>query len=228
MRSKNVNFIVDGLKPNTRVYPFFDKVAVTNFVTPATGGVGTVTSTGGAIFSDGGGSCTGLFTIPDPNIAGNPKFQTGERLFRLTSSETNATNPEPETFAQALFSSTGILRNIQEEILATRNGRIEVTNVNDTRTVSSETSTNRVDREFLGTVSNEDDDEEEGGGFTFGGSFSTNSFGGWADPLAQTILSSETGGEFVTKIDAFFQRKDPNVPVPVSYTHLTLPTNREV
>ena len=56
-------------------------------------------SGGGAIFSDGGGSCTGLFTIPDPNVAGNPKFQTGERLFRLTSSETNATNPEPETFA---------------------------------------------------------------------------------------------------------------------------------
>ena len=204
MRSKNVNFVVDGLKPNTRVYPFFDKVAVTNFVTPATGGVGTVTSTGGAIFSDGGGSCTGLFTIPDPNIAGNPKFQTGERLFRLTSSETNATNPEPETFAQALFSSTGILRNIQEEILATRNGRIEVTNVNDTRTVSSETSTNRVDREFLGTISNEDDDEENE---------EAGNFGGWSDPLAQTILSSETGGEFVTKIDAYFQRKDPEIPV---------------
>ena len=56
MRSKNVNFVADGLKPNTRVYPFFDKVDVTNFVTPTSGGVGTVTSTGGAMFSDGGGS----------------------------------------------------------------------------------------------------------------------------------------------------------------------------
>ena len=52
------------------------------------------------MFSDGGGSLEGLFQIPDPNVAGNPKFQTGERLFRLTSSSTNATNPEPETFAQ--------------------------------------------------------------------------------------------------------------------------------
>ena len=205
MRSKNINFVVDGLKPNTRVYPFFDKVAVTNFVTPATGGAGTVTSVGGAIFSDGGGSCTGLFTIPNPNVAGNPKFQTGERLFRLTSSDTNATNPEPETFAQALFSSTGILRNIQEEILATRNGRIEVQNVNDTRTVSSETSTNRTDREFLGTIPQEDDDNFEIGG--------GNDWGGWGDPLAQTVLSSVTGGEFITKIDAYFQRKDPNIPV---------------
>ena len=37
--------------------------------------------------------------------------------------------------------------------------------------------------------------------------------GGGFDPLAQTILSSETGGEFITKIDVFFQRKDPNIPV---------------
>ena len=50
------------------------------------------------MFSDGGGSLTGLFQIPDPNVAGNPQFQTGERLFRLTSSATNAVNPEPETF----------------------------------------------------------------------------------------------------------------------------------
>ena len=112
------------------------------------------------------GSLTGIFTIPDPNVAGNPKFQTGERLFRLTSSSTNAVNPEPETFAQALFSSTGILRNIQEEILATRNGRIEVTNVSDTRTVSNQNSTNETNREFIGTFRNEDDDEE-GGGMSF-------------------------------------------------------------
>tara|TARA_B100001248_G_scaffold139809_1_gene104978 strand:+ start:3238 stop:10071 length:6834 start_codon:yes stop_codon:yes gene_type:complete len=210
MRSKNVNFVVDGLKPNTRMYPFFDKVDVSRFVTPATGGVGTVTSINGAIFSDGGGSCTGLFTIPDPNVAGNPQFQTGERLFRLTSSSTNATNPEPETFAQALFSSTGILRNIQEEILATRNGRIEVQNVNDTRIISNETSTNRVDRNFLNLIREDDDDNENEDGSRDPGS---NNFSGWDDPLAQTILSSETGGEFVTKIDVFFQRKDPDIPV---------------
>ena len=208
MRAKNVNFVADGLKPNTRIYPFFDKVDVTNFVTPtsASGQSDHQQGTkGGKMFSDGGGSLTGLFQIPDPNIAGNPQFQTGERLFRLTSSNTNAVNPEPETFAQALFSSTGILRNIQEEILATRNGRIEVTNVSDTRTVSNQNATNETNREFIGTFRNEDDDEEEGGGGGFNG--------GWGDPLAQTILSSVTGGEFVTKIDAYFQRKDPNIPV---------------
>ena len=208
MRAKNVNFVADGLKPNTRIYPFFDKVDVTNFVTPTSASGQSdhqQNVKGGKMFSDGGGSLTGLFQIPDPNVAGNPQFQTGERLFRLTSSNTNAVNPEPETFAQALFSSTGILRNIQEEILATRNGRIEVTNVSDTRTVSNQNATNETNREFIGTFRNEDDDEENevGGGGR----------GGWGDPLAQTILSSVTGGEFITKIDAYFQRKDPNIPV---------------
>ena len=28
---ENVNFVADGLKPNTRIYPFFDKVDVTRF-----------------------------------------------------------------------------------------------------------------------------------------------------------------------------------------------------
>ena len=34
-----------------------------------------------------------------------------------------------------------------------------------------------------------------------------------SDPLAQTFLSGKEGGEFVTKIDVFFQRKDPNISV---------------
>jgi len=206
MRSKNINFTADGLKPNTRMYPFFDKVDVTAFTTPTSDSGQTdhqKDTLGGKMFTDGGGSLEGLFTIPDPNVAGNPQFQTGERLFRLTSSSTNATVPEPETFAQALFSSTGVLRNIQEEILATRNGRIEVTSVNDTRTVSSSTSHNVVDRNFLFAINQEDDDEGEGGGGA----------GAGGDPLAQTFLSSETGGEFVTKVDCYFQRKDPTIPV---------------
>ena len=102
MRAKNVNFVADGLKPNTRIYPFFDKVDVTNFVTPTSASGQSdhqQNVKGGKMFSDGGGSLTGLFQIPDPNVAGNPQFQTGERLFRLTSSNTNAVNPEPETFA---------------------------------------------------------------------------------------------------------------------------------
>ena len=161
MREKNVNFVADGLKPNTRIYPFFDKVNVTTHVTPtsASGITDHQRNTkGGKMFSDGGGHLEGLFQIPNPNVVGNPKFQTGDRLFRLTSSETNATVPEPETFAQVIFNSTGILRTVQEEIVATRNGRIEVTSVSDTRTLRNSTTRTTV------TVQEDSNDDNSGAG----------------------------------------------------------------
>ena len=199
MRSVNITFTAQGLKPVTRVYPFFDKVNVSSFVTPNANGYSTA-SLGGSIIADGNGEVSGVYTIPDPNVAGNPKFKTGQRVFRLTSSATNVSIPEPETFAQAIFSSTGILRNIQEEIIATRNGRIETQNVSDTRTISSATSRQESRRDLIAsqTVSNrrEEEDGEEG-----------------SDPLAQTFKSTVSGGEMITKIDVFFQRKDANIPV---------------
>ena len=195
MRSVNITFTAQGLKPITRVYPFFDKVNVSSFVTPNANGYSTA-SLGGQIIADGNGEVSGVYTIPDPNVSGNPKFKTGSRVFRLTSSATNQSVPEPETFAQAIFSSTGILRNIQEEIIATRNGRIETQNVSDTRTISSATSRQESRRDLIAqqTVRNENED-------------------GGSDPLAQTFESSVSGGEMITKIDVFFQRKDENIPV---------------
>ena len=199
MRTKNITFTGQGLKPNTRVYPFFDKTDVTLFVTPTGGAVG------GNLITDGNGTVGGVFVIPDPNVAGNPKFKTGDRIFRLTSSATNVAQPEPATFAQATFSSTGILRTVQEEIIATRNGRIEVSSVSENRTVSSSTSSQSTRSDLISTQregeSEEESDNEEA------------DWGGWSDPLAQTFRSSKVGGEMVTKIDAFFQRKDKDIPV---------------
>jgi len=189
MRSKNITFTAQGLKPQTRVYPFFDKTNVQAFCTP-TGG-----SLGANLITDGNGEISGVYVIPDPNVAGNPKFKTGERVFRLTSSPTNQQIPQPETFAQAIFSSTGILRNIQEEIIATRNGRIETQRVSDSRTVSSSRSANESRTQLIAVQNIEDDDE------------------GNSDPLAQTFKASAVGGEMVTKIDVFFQRKDKDIPV---------------
>ena len=189
MRSKNITFTAQGMKPQTRVHPFFDKTNVQPFCTP-TGG-----SLGANLVTDGNGEISGVFVIPDPNVAGNPQFKTGERVFRLTSSATNVTVPSPETFAQAIFSSTGILRNIQEEIIATRNGRIETQRVSDTRTVSSSSSANENRSQLIAVQNIEDDDE------------------GNSDPLAQTFKASAVGGEMITKIDVFFQRKDKDIPV---------------
>ena len=85
-----------------------------------------------------------MFAIPNPNTRGNPRFRTGERVFRLTSSATNTTSPEPETFAQAKYSATGILTTVQETIIATRNADVVRTSVQDTRTTTATSTRDAV------------------------------------------------------------------------------------
>ena len=175
IRSKNITFTVTGMKPLTRVYPFFDKTNVTAYVTPNGG------STGGALITSAAGKIEGTFLIPNPNQNGNPRFRTGDRVFRLTSSSSNETNPEPETFAQATYSATGILNTVQETIIATRNARVEVRNVSQSENVTRQDTRDAIV--------------------------------GWWDPLAQSFMPQAKGGEFITKVDTFFQGKDSDIPV---------------
>jgi len=135
IRARNVSFSVTGMKPLMRVYPFFDKTNVSSLVTP-TGG-----SLGGNLVTSANGAVSGVFRIPNPNTRGNVRFRTGERVFRLTTSATNETNPEPESFAQATYSATGILNTLQETIIATRNADVIRTSVRDQRTLTTNQTT---------------------------------------------------------------------------------------
>ena len=72
------------MRPSTRVYPFFDNVAITAYCTPNGG------SLGGSLITDANGTVTGTFTIPDPKVNSNPRWRTGDREFKLTSSSTGS------------------------------------------------------------------------------------------------------------------------------------------
>ena len=50
----------------------------------------------------------------------------------MTSSPSNKETPEPETFAQATYSATGILTTMQETFIHTRNARVETRSVQQT------------------------------------------------------------------------------------------------
>jgi hypothetical protein len=134
----------------------------------------------GTLITDGSGHIAGIFELPDPNVAGNPKFQTGTRELRLTASPTNADSTE--TFATANYTATGILRTRQATIQATRNARIERKSVSRTTTVS------RTVDAGLKQV-------------------------GWYDPVAQSIMPQTEGGEFITKVEVYFSQKDGKIPV---------------
>ena len=181
IRSRTVAFTGTRMKPNTRVYPFFDNIDITAYCTPSGG------SLGGNIVTDANGACGGSFAIPDPTNNANPRWRTGERVFRLTSSSTNSqTASAVETSAEADYVARGILETVQNTVISTREPRIERNNVTDNRNNVTRTSTRTTER----TV-------------------------GWVDPLAQTFMIDDVGGIFLTSMELYFQTKDDAIPITV-------------
>src|SRR5210317_1101846 len=140
IRSRTVNFTGTRFKPNTRVYPFFDNVDVSAYVTPTGGALG------GNLVSDANGALSGTFAIPDPTVDANPRWRTGTRVFRLTSSSTNDLNSEVETAGEGDYSASGTLETVRETIVSTREPRLVRENTTETRNLAR-TSTRRVDRQ---------------------------------------------------------------------------------
>jgi len=177
IRNRTITYEATRMKPNTRVYAFFDNIDVSSYITPNLGNLGD------AIVTDNSGAATGTFTIPDPKVDGNPRWRTGQRVFRLTSSSTNNTTSDVETSAEADYVASGILETVQNTIVSTREPRLVRESTTDTRSITR-TST----RESTRTI-------------------------GWVDPLAQTFLVDDEGGVFLTSIDLFFSSKDDNIPI---------------
>ena len=275
IRSRNVGFNVDRMKPRTRTYAFFDGVNITNYITPKvieltknssedtrtnetpfvvgetvvgeTSGcqlkvmdpnngyntnpygkgeevlpttyssqtpylnhditaisetvspdffgnmqVGEVLvgQTSGAkavvkdrrLLTDNVGNIQGTFFIPSPKNDANPRWATGTRNVRFTTSETNSKMPgEVESSADARYTASGILKTVQENILAIRNAEVVTDTVSEERVVeTTRTETRQI---------------------------------GWYDPLAQSFIVEEEGGMFLTGVDIFFNSKDTNIPV---------------
>jgi len=97
-----------GMKPNTRVFPYFDCVEVSAFCTPFGG------APGDPIITDAAGKVSNLeFDIP----AG--RFRTGDRLFRLTD-EPNNIVANALTSSEQMWNAQGLLQSREEAIVSTR------------------------------------------------------------------------------------------------------------
>ena len=67
------------------------------------------------LVSDTLGFLKACFEIPDPNIDANPRFETGTKTLRLTTSPTNSTVAGTVTgSAEANFHAKGELETVQE------------------------------------------------------------------------------------------------------------------
>ena len=141
IRNRRITFSATRLKPNTRVYPFFDNVAITSYITP-TGG-----SEGGNLVTDSNGAVSGTFLVPDPTVDANPRWRAGRRVFRLTSSSTDSrTIDDVETAGEGDYTARGIL----DSESSTREFNIVRDSTVDDRQITR-TST-RETRRFIGWV----------------------------------------------------------------------------
>ena len=105
VRPRTITGTGECFRPNTRLYAFFDGVAVSSFITPSSTSYtsDTTVAEGSPLITDVQGKVEFSFRIPEYRFAGQqnvPKFKTGEVDFRLTSSETNVKSPAPSTVGQ--------------------------------------------------------------------------------------------------------------------------------
>lgn len=202
IRSRRIKFKVIGLKPNTRMYPFFESIPVSDFCKPLTSfdrfsdapvnpepnnaavrhpdlSATDITNGVNALVSNASGELIGEFYIPNTSAI---KFRTGDRTFRLSDDPNN--NFDLATCsAQATYTASGITETRQEVSL--RSPSLQQSTVSETRTVTN----SRLINTFINTER-------------------------W-DPLAQTFLVDRPGGVMITKLDLYFEQKDANIPVTV-------------
>ena len=178
IRSRIVSFTGTRMKPNTKVFPYFDNELVTAYVTPGGG------SLAGNLVTDANGAVSGSFAIPDPKDSSKPRWRTGERVFRLTSSPTNDLTSAPDTAANAEYIARGIIQTVQNTIISTRTTAVEFRATNETENIIQTSSTRGAARQV-----------------------------GYHDPLAQTFMIDDAGGVFLTSIDICFSSKDAAIPV---------------
>ena len=193
IRSRQISFRATRMKPNTKIYAFFDGEPVANFVreessytlwsdsdTSVVTGQNTIAahpSTAGDLVTDATGACIGSFFIPNNATT---KFSTGSRVFRLTDSSTDATTNTTE--ASSEYTARGLIDNTEEVFLSTRIPRVERNEISDGRIITNTRTSVQQ---------------------------------GWFDPLAQSFLIDVPGGAFITKTDIFFGEKDDNIPVTI-------------
>jgi len=153
------------------------------------------------LISDVYASLIGSFYIPNPNISVNPRFESGSKIFTLINSTINDKNLA-STVAEEKFVSSGTIETVQENIISTRNARIEQKPELQQESVTRTTGAQLVSSDVV--------------------SKTTNWYRcPWWDPLAQSFLVQEESGIFLTKCDIFFKTKD-DADVPVLFQIRTM------
>jgi len=123
IRSQLITFSAKRLKPNTRVFAFFDNEKVSEFVRPIGGNFGA------ALITNSVGEVTGEFFIPNSDSL---RFRVGSRNFKLCDDVDNREG-FITTSAIETFTAFGINQTNESTILSSRQARVNFNTVTDTR-----------------------------------------------------------------------------------------------
>ena len=160
------------------------------------------------LISDTLGNLKCCYNIPDPNDNSSPRFETGTKTLRLTTSPTNSTVAGTVTgSAEANFHAKGELETVQEQILSIKTPQIERLSTEEQRVLND-----RITRRIEGPA----------------GQVAEITGIQYYDPLAQTFRVDETTGVFITSVDVFMQTKDEELPLTlqVRTVETGLPTSK--
>ena len=196
MRSREVQFTATGLRPNTRVYPYFDNILVNDYVKPTTKEYANTGAFKAALNSNANGAVYGVFIIPNNDTL---KFRVGERPFKLQDiANTTTQDGTQTTSATKNFISSGLASSERGIELTTREARITTDTTSETNTVTIS--------EFEGVQLHRDPVAQSFsiGDFEFQNlNFTDNKFGNGAD------------GIFISCIDLYFSEKSSTAGIAV-------------
>ena len=145
IRPRDLSISVKGMKPNTRVYAFFDGVDVSSFCKPNTGQGGNAPVLGDPIYTNDNGSIEGLtFSIPSTDSV---RFRTGERQFLLVDN-TSGDLVTAATYAEVTYAAQGLLQTKENVVVSTRVPRVQ--SFGQGSATEFRTTTNTFDRINVG------------------------------------------------------------------------------
>lgn len=211
IRSKDVEFYAAKMKPNTRVYAFFDGTPVSAFcrdigfqLSAANAATASqLVEFGSPLITDANGELRGVFRIP----AG--RFFVGEKKFVLSDDPTLSGDADMQTTSSsAVYFAGGLDITKQDVSLNVITPSFQTSQVTETQTITETDSS----RETTTVVNNTppvpvaDCNNRDGSPRTIGCRCATNPDWVCDDPVAQAFVTN--GEMFVTGVDLYFRQVD--------------------
>lgn len=214
IRTRDVEFYATKMKPNTRVYAFFDGTPVSEFcrdigfqLSSANAATASqLVEFGSPLITDANGELRGVFRIP------GGRFFTGEKAFVLSDDPGLTGDEDMETTSSsAVYFAGGLDVTKQDVSLNIITPSFQTSQISETQT-SNETNTSR---ETTTVVSNDPPQFQDECGGAFSRFEMFNSMCGCArnpgnrlcgDPVAQAFIADNE--MFVTGLDLFFRQVD--------------------